>query len=74
MRRILCHYGLSHLAPVLAYFFLSRCKFSTFTSTPLYSSTNRLYAQNHVFEIVHGESVKVSLHMYNGNVQAEPSI
>ena len=29
--------------PVLAYDFLSRCKFSTPTSTPLYSSTNRLY-------------------------------
>ena len=38
-------------------YFLSRCKFSTLTSTPLYSS--RLYAQNPVFEIVHQESVKV---------------
>ena len=35
----------------------------------LYSSTNRLYAQNPVFEIVREESVKVYLHMYNGNVQ-----
>ena len=36
-----------HLSPVLAYDFLSRCKFSTptSTSTPLYSSINRLYAQ-----------------------------
>ena len=30
---------------------------------------NRLYAQDPVFEIVHKESVKVYLHMYNGNVQ-----
>ena len=43
------------------------------TSTPLYSSVNRLYAQNPVFEIVHDESVKVYLHkMYNGNVQQNP--
>ena len=39
----------------------------------LYSSTNRLYAQNPVFEIVHDESVKVYLHMYYiGNVQHNP--
>ena len=38
----------------------------------LYSSINRLYAQNPVFEIVHDESVKVYLHMYNGNVQQNP--
>ena len=44
----------------------------TRTSTPLYSSINRLYAQNSVFEIVHDESVKVYLHMYNGNVQQNP--
>ena len=50
-------------------FFLSRCKFSTPTSTPLYSSINRFYAQNPVFETVHDESVKVYPHMYNGNVQ-----
>ena len=37
---------------------------------PLYSSSiNRLYAQNPVFEIVHGESVIVYLHMYSGNIQ-----
>ena len=61
-------------APVLAYDFSSRCKFSTPTSnsTPLYSIINRLYAQNPVFEIVHDESVKVYLHMYNGNVQQNP--
>ena len=42
------------------------------TSTPLYSSIIRLYPQNPVFEIVHAESVKVYLHMYNGNVQQNP--
>ena len=42
------------------------------TSTPLYSSINRLYAQNPVFEIVHDESVKVYLDMYNRNVQQNP--
>ena len=55
--------------------FLSRCKFSTPTinSTPLYSSIYRLYAQNPVFEIVHDESVKVYLHIYNnGNAQQNP--
>ena len=46
--------------------FLSRCKFSTPTSTP------RLYAQNPVFEIDREESVKVYVHMYNGNVQQNP--
>ena len=38
----------------------------------LYSSIDRLYAQNPVFEIVHDESVKAYLHMYNGNVQQNP--
>ena len=43
------------------------------TSTPVfYSSINRLYAQNPVFEIVREESVKVYLHMHNGNVQQNP--
>ena len=52
---------------------LSRCKFSTLTSsTLLYSSIIRLYPQNPVFKIVHDESVKVYLHMYNGNVQQNP--
>ena len=50
---------LTHLSPVLGYDFLSRCKFSTPTSTPLYSSIIRPYAQNPVFEIVREESVKV---------------
>ena len=49
-----------------------RCKFSTPTSTSLYSGINTLYAQNPVFEIVLGESVKVYPHMYNGNVQQNP--
>ena len=52
--------------------FLSRCKFSTPTSTSLYSGINRLYAQNPVFEIFHDESVKAYLHMYDGNVQQNP--
>ena len=52
--------------------FLSRCKFSTLTSTLLYSTIIRLYPQNPVFEIVHDESVKVYLPMYNGNVQQNP--
>ena len=64
-----CHNKSSHLSPVLAYDFLSRCKFSTPTSTPLYSSINRLYAQNPVFKTVREESVKVYPHMHNANVQ-----
>ena len=39
------------------------------TSTLLYSIITRLYPQNPVVEIVHDESVKVYLHMYNGNIQ-----
>ena len=42
------------------------------SSTLLYSSIIRLYPQNPVFEIVHDESVKVYLNMYNGNVQQNP--
>ena len=42
------------------------------TSTTFYSSMNRLYAQNPGFEIVREESVKVYLHMHNGNVQQNP--
>ena len=42
------------------------------TSTLMYSIIIRLYPQNPVFEIVHDESVKVYLHMYNGNVQQNP--
>ena len=61
-----------HISPRFSPTILSRCKFSTPTSTPLYSSINRLYAQNPVFEIVHDESVKFYPHMYNGNVQQNP--
>ena len=39
------------------------------TSTLLYRIIIRLYPQNPVVEIVHDESVKVYVHMYNGNVQ-----
>ena len=42
------------------------------TSTHFYSSINRLYAQNPGFEIVREETVKVYLHMHNGNVQQNP--
>ena len=54
------------------YDFLSICKFSTPTSTLLYSSIIRLYPPNPVFKIVHDKSVKVYLPMYNGNVQQNP--
>ena len=71
MRSILSQQIFTSL-PVLAYEFLSRCKFGTPTSTPLYSSINRLYVQNPVFEIVREESVKVYRHIHNGNVQQNP--
>ena len=61
--RILTSLPGSHLR-----FFIAM-QFSTPTSTHLYSSINRLYAQNPVSEIVHDENVKVYLHMYNGSVQ-----
>ena len=38
------------------------------TSTLFYNHIIRLYAQNPGFEIVREESVKVYLHMHNGNV------
>ena len=66
------HNKSSHLPPVLVYDFLSRCKFSTPTSTPLYNSINRLYAQDPVFDFFCEESVKVYLHMHNGNTQQKP--
>ena len=70
-----CHLESSHLSPVLAYGFLSRCKSSNPTSTPLYSSITRIYAQNLLFEIVHGESVKVYLHIHvQWECSAEPSM
>ena len=46
-----------------------QCSYSKHT---LYSSINRLYAQNPVFEIVREESVKVYLHMYSGNIEQNP--
>ena len=53
--------------------FFDRDANSVPTSTPFfYSSINRPYAQNPVFEIVREESVKVYLHMHNGNVQQNP--
>ena len=68
MRSILCHKESSYISPVLTYNLVSpRCKFSTLTSTPLYSS--RLYAQNPALKIIHQQSVKVYLHTYRGNVQ-----
>ena len=47
MRRILCHLEIFHVSPVLVNDFLSRCKFSALTSTPLYSS--RLYMRRKPF-------------------------
>ena len=38
----------------------------------IYISIIRLYPQNPVFKIVHDQSVKVYLTMYNGNVQQNP--
>ena len=71
-----CHEESSHLAPVLANDFSSRCKFNTGTPTInrtiLYSSIIGLYPQNSVFEVVHDDSVRVHLHKYNGNVQQNP--
>ena len=52
--------------------FLSRCKFSPPTRTPLYSSIIRLYPQNAVLKMFHDETVKVYLHMYKGNAQQNP--
>ena len=51
-----------HISPVLAYYFLSRCKLSAPTSTLLNSSIIRLYPQNPVSKIVHDESVKIVKH------------
>ena len=72
--RTLCGWGVIHLSSVLANDFWSPCKFSALTSTPLYSRTptstswyrgiNRLYAQNPVFEIVHGGSAKACLKIW----------
>ena len=53
----------------LKFFIAMQIQYS-YEHTYMYSS--RLYAQNPVFEIVREESVKVYLHMYNGNVQQKP--
>ena len=55
-----------------AFFNTMQIQYSYCSSTSLYSGINTLYAQNPVFEIVHDESVKAYLHMYNGNVQQNP--
>ena len=68
-----CHLRIFTSRPGSGLRFLSRCKFSTRTSTLLYRSIIRLYPQNPVFKIVHHKSVKVYLPiMYNGNVQQNP--
>ena len=56
----------------LRFFIAMQIPYQVPTSTPFYSSINRLYAQNPGFEIVREESVKVYLHMHNGNVQQNP--
>ena len=50
-------------------FFITMLFTPTINSTPLYNIMSKLYSQNPVFELVREESVKVYLHMYNGNVQ-----
>ena len=47
----------------LRFFIAMQIQYSYY-STPLYSSINRLYAQNPVFEIVREESVKVYPHIH----------
>ena len=62
-----------HISPRFSPTIFYREANSVILSTPLYSSINRLYAQNPVFAIIHDdESVKVYLHMYNGNFQQNP--
>ena len=58
--------------PSALYDFVSIYKFSTPTSTLLYSGIIRLYPSNPVFKFVQDKSVKVYLPMYNGNVQQNP--
>ena len=72
MRSILSQRILASLPGSLLRFFYRDAN-SVPTSTPFFhSSINRLYAQNPVFEIVLEESVKVYLHMHNGNVEQNP--
>ena len=56
----------------LRFLIAKQIQYSYYSSTPLYGSIKRLHAQNPVFAIIHDESVKVYLHMYNGNVQQNP--
>ena len=44
----------------------------SYLHTFIQQQINRLYAQNPVFKMVHGESVIVYLHMYSENVQQNP--
>ena len=58
-----------NISPRSRLLFFYRDANSVPTSTPFfYRSINRLYAHNPGFEIVREESVKVYLHMHNGNV------
>ena len=54
--------------------FFIKCKFSSPTGTPLYSSIIRLYPQNPVFKIVHDEIVKVLSTNVQRKCSAEPSM
>ena len=73
MRSILSQRILTSLPGSRLRFFYRDANNSVPTNTPFfYSSINRLYAQNPVFEIVREESVNVYLHMHNGNVQQNP--
>ena len=64
-----CHNESFNTSPRFSPTIVHRDANSVPTGTPFYSSINRLYAQNLGFEIVREESVKVYLHMHNGNVQ-----
>ena len=73
MRSILSQQILTNIFPRFSPTIFYRDANSVPTSTPFfYSSINRLYAQNPGFEIVREESVKLYLHMHNGNVQQNP--
>ena len=57
----------------LRFFIAKQIQYSYQHILYLYSSINRLYAQNPVIAIVHDESGKVYLlHMYDGNIQQNP--
>ena len=67
-----CAWGPVNTSPRFSPTTFYRDENSVPTSTPLYNGINRLYAQNPGFEIVREESVKLSIHMHNGNVQQNP--